>query len=118
MKDDYIRKIASIERVIDGDTFIAQVSLGFNVYVRAHIRTAGFSAAELTEPEGNYLKACATTLLTHPVDTLWCRSLVVEHTDEPKMTFQRWLAYVYVGDADFAVMMNQMLKKFRRTNQK
>lgn len=49
--DDYIRS-ARVIRVIDGDTVIVDVDLGFYVWVRMSCRLAGINARELHAPGG------------------------------------------------------------------
>lgn len=51
MKDLYVRS-AAVVRVIDGDTFVADVDLGFFVTVRMSCRVAGINAAEHDQPGG------------------------------------------------------------------
>lgn len=47
---------AAIERVVDGDTFLAEVDLGFGVCVRQRLRLRGVDAPELKTPEGQKAK--------------------------------------------------------------
>lgn len=39
-------------RIIDGDTFVAEMDLGFNSFQREHLRLRDYNAVELNEPGG------------------------------------------------------------------
>lgn len=43
---------ADVERVIDGDTLIVRIDLGFSTFSEATIRVEGINAPELSTPEG------------------------------------------------------------------
>jgi len=51
VKDDYTRA-ATVVRVIDGDTVIVDLDLGFYITVRMSCRLAGINAHELHSPGG------------------------------------------------------------------
>ncbi len=48
---------AAVERIIDGDTLLLNVYLGFDVWKRQRIRLRGIDTAELGSPEGDSAKA-------------------------------------------------------------
>lgn len=51
--DPAYRYSATIDRVIDGDTLVASVDLGFHVWLRNQtLRVLGINARELTQPGG------------------------------------------------------------------
>ena len=58
---------AVVLRVIDGDTVLIKVNLGFYIYLEHSIRFFGVNAPELSTPEGKTAKAQLETLL--PVGT-------------------------------------------------
>lgn len=62
MIDDYTRA-ATVVRVIDGDTFLADVDLGFYVTVRMSCRLAGINAPEHNEPGGGEARTALATVL-------------------------------------------------------
>lgn len=65
--DSYVRAV-TVVRVIDGDTVIVDVDLGFYVSVRMSCRLAGINAAEHNEPGGPQARLELTRLLsTGPV---------------------------------------------------
>jgi endonuclease YncB( thermonuclease family) len=39
---------ATAERIIDGDTFLARVDLGFYIFTTIHVRIRGMNAPEMT----------------------------------------------------------------------
>jgi endonuclease YncB( thermonuclease family) len=62
VQDQYIRA-ATIVRVIDGDTVVVDVDLGFYVTVRMSCRLSGINANELNEPGGQEAKSFLFALL-------------------------------------------------------
>ncbi len=60
--DPYVRAV-TVVRVIDGDTFVADVDLGFYVRVRLSCRLAGVNCPELTEPGGAEARTALATML-------------------------------------------------------
>jgi endonuclease YncB( thermonuclease family) len=76
-----------VDRVIDGDTFVLLLDLGFYCSYRPHVRLYGVNAPELKTTEGKAAKSYVETLLK-PYMPLLVRS----HKDE--RTFERWVAEV------------------------
>lgn len=62
MKDAYVRA-ATLVRVIDGDTFVADVDLGFHIRVRMSCRLAGINAAEARDPGGPEARTALASIL-------------------------------------------------------
>jgi endonuclease YncB( thermonuclease family) len=55
----------SLVRVIDGDTFVGNIDLGFNtVLMNKHIRVAHINAPEKNTPEGKNATKYVTNMLT------------------------------------------------------
>jgi endonuclease YncB( thermonuclease family) len=79
---------ATIERAIDGDTFVAMVDLGFGIFKRETFRVAGIDCPELNTMEGKAAKAFVEDWLasTHGV-------VSIESKKPDK--YGRWLAIVY-----------------------
>lgn len=77
---------AEVLRVIDGDTFVARVDLGFRVRVDVELRLHGWSCPELSTVEGKLARLRAQELLVAPV--------VVESYRDQR-SFSRWVADVY-----------------------
>lgn len=64
VKDTYVRAV-TVVKVIDGDTFRADVDLGFYVTVRMSCRLAGINCNELTEPGGREARDVLDELLAY-----------------------------------------------------
>lgn len=97
---------ATVVRVIDGDTFDAEIDLGWGIWLRkgknslGRIRIFGWDAPELGTPEGEAAKVKAEALL--PVGTkVWLASHDLDH-------FDRCLATVTFDDGrDFVTEMTK-----------
>lgn len=61
---------AIINRVVDGDTAICSVDLGFNIFVKEKFRFAKINAPETSTPEGKEVKAMVVEMLTDKEVTL------------------------------------------------
>lgn len=92
---------ASLVRVIDGDTYIMDVDLGFHIHNHATIRLRGIDTPELKTPLGPAAKLFAETVLTQP------SGKIVVETYKDAMTFARWLADIYVGEESLAEMLRK-----------
>jgi micrococcal nuclease len=87
---------ATCERVIDGDTVVLRVDLGFRVHTIIHLRLRGYSAPELHEPGGQEAKTVALRLLAaaeHIIVETWGKS------------FDRWVGDVWVDDQSLAALL-------------
>jgi endonuclease YncB( thermonuclease family) len=83
---------ARLERVIDGDTAVLRIDLGFDVTTRQHVRFKGYNAPEMHKSyamEGIRAKAELEMLLSG-------RQLIVRTEMHFPQTFARFLADVYV----------------------
>lgn len=94
--DPVYQYAAVCDRIIDGDTIVANVDLGFRVHALLPIRIRGMNAPELATPEGKTASAylleaigAVRSSLT-PVDLI-----VVSHRWQ--QSFARWVANVYVA---------------------
>lgn len=93
---------ASLIRIVDGDTYVLDVDLGFSVHHFATIRLRGYSCPERHTVDG---KAAAA----HAAFVLQGRPLIVE-TYKDAQTFARWLADVYVGGSYLGVHLGLILQ--------
>lgn len=96
IRDDYIRTVTDI-RVIDADTFVCTVDLGFYVAVRMSCRLAGCNAPERHDPGGPEATAALAALLTG--QTVTVRSI------RPDKFAGRFDAQVYAGTVDVTAWM-------------
>lgn len=62
MRDGYVRAV-TVVRVIDGDTFVCDVDLGFYVRARMSCRLAGINTPEARDPGGRDAAALLGVLL-------------------------------------------------------
>lgn len=86
---------AVVDRVFDGDTFLAFVDLGMGEYPPKEIRLLGANAPDRGEPGREEAKAFLESLL--PRDTpLLLRTEKLGHDFDP--TFSRWAAGVRMAD--------------------
>lgn len=83
---------AKLERIIDGDTAVLRIDLGFDVTTKQHVRFKGYNAPEMKKThatEGIRAKAELEMLLAG-------KQLVITTTQDFQQTFARYLADVYV----------------------
>ena len=83
---------ARLERIIDGDTAVLRIDLGFDVTTKQHVRFKGYNAPEMHKShamEGIRAKAELEMLLAG-------KQLVITTTQDFQQTFARYLADVYV----------------------
>lgn len=90
MVPDYLYK-AEVERIIDGDTVVLIVDLGFNTFVREHFRLAHINAPERSDKPGWIAATDLITLMIPPGCQCFVRSL-------GKDKYGRWLGEIYEGD--------------------
>jgi endonuclease YncB( thermonuclease family) len=72
-REDLHNYVGIVERVIDGDTLVVRIDLGFNVWRVEHIRLQGIDAPEIGTPQGKQAKQFV-------VDALEGLPFVVLHT--------------------------------------
>ena len=97
MKDEFIRS-ATVERVIDGDTLILLVDLGYSVYSRQHIRLKDVNCPEVVgKDKAKGLEASAFLFNLLPKGTQ-----VIVHSFKQKKSFDRYVADVYLNERNIA----------------
>lgn len=87
---------AELVRVVDGDTFVLRVALGFDVAFIANIRLAGFDTPELSTAAGKRAREAAEALLKGA-------AITVQPTGA--RTFARHVAHVYVNGKKLADLL-------------
>lgn len=97
-----MRSTATVTRIIDGDTFVADVAFSSDVLnasgaVRRRVRVIGINAPELHKPGGLEAKGALEALLSAG----GIEVQVVKACDD----FGRLLASVYSGDTDVGAAM-------------
>jgi micrococcal nuclease len=86
---------AIVTRVIDGDTVIAEVDVGFNVKTSQHFRLVDINCPEVHGPS----KAQGLAAAAYTRDHLLGRTVRLQSAKSDD--FGRWLARIFVGDVDF-----------------
>lgn len=87
-KPDY-RYQALVERVVDGDTVVLLLDLGFDIHHRMKCRLARINAPEMSTPEGPPAKEHLTKLL--PVGQVTVHSTALDK-------YGRALVEIFVGE--------------------
>ena len=78
-------------RVIDGDTIVADVDLGFNQWSHdQHLRLAGINAPEMRQPGGKEAREWLVTVTDG-------KALRIRTDKDRTGSFGRYLATLYVG---------------------
>jgi len=85
---------ATLVRVIDGDTAVLVIDLGFNVSTTQHVRFLGYNAPELHGKNASRAQAAKAEL----ENLLAGRKLIVKTSKDFIQTFARYLAEVWVAD--------------------
>lgn len=87
----------TITRVIDGDTVVADIDLGFNIVLRSeHLRLAGLDAPEDDTAEGRVSAAVLTERIESQTVYL-CTQKMKRKDREAKGSFGRYLVTIYQG---------------------
>jgi endonuclease YncB( thermonuclease family) len=89
-KPDYTYQ-ARVERLIDGDTILAEIDLGFRLKATMPVRLAHINAPERNEIGGKAAREHLAGLL--PAD-----GMVLLKTYKPYDKYGRYLAEVYAGE--------------------
>ncbi|MGQ0644125.1 MAG: DUF1016 N-terminal domain-containing protein [Elusimicrobiota bacterium] len=92
---------ARVERVVDGDTLLVHVDLGFETAVRQYLRLRGIDCPELAAPEGKAAKAFVEKELCKPPRIL----LTSTRSDK----YDRYLADVFYESQGQEKYLNQEL---------
>ena len=79
---------AQVLRVIDGDTYVIRVDLGFRIGVDVEVRLHGYNCPELTAINGREAKAAVEAIVLG-------KTILVE-TYRDVRSFARWVADLYV----------------------
>lgn len=96
---------AELVRVIDGDTVVMRVDLGFSIYSEHAIRLAGINCPEHGTPEGDAATAFTRQWFVDHPNGLEIQTFKGSETEK----YGRYLAYVYPKVGDGAVTLNAAL---------
>ncbi len=98
-KSDLYTYRAYLDYVIDGDTVVFYVDLGFRTYSRQKLRLRGIDTPELPTPKGKKAKTFVEEILKKPK--------IITIKTYRKDKYDRYLADIFVGSKE--VFLNQML---------
>jgi micrococcal nuclease len=82
---------AVVERVVDGDTIVCNVDLGFCIYVKEKFRLANINAPEVITEQGKYVRQIVTDMLTG-------KQIVMNVLGKDK--YGRWLATIFLNNVN------------------
>lgn len=102
---------AKVVRIIDADTVVLDINLGFYLTKQAHIRLLGVNAPEVRtlnldeKRKGLALKTRLEKVLSKVL------GVEIETTKGQSRTFTRWLGTIYVGDMNINEEVNKWIKQ-------
>lgn len=97
-KPAYIYRSKAV-RVIDGDTFIAEIDLGFRVYTRKSVRLRGVDTPERGQEGWQEATAFLISLL---FAARMIGLLIASYKD--RQSFERWICDAYIIESDGSVL--------------
>ena len=103
-------KVASVDRVIDGDTIDITINLGFNLSIRQRVRVAGVDTPEKRTSDHDVEKPLgidATNWLKEKLDGAKQLMVRTELGSGASGKYGRLLGWLYVGDE--AVSLNEQM---------
>lgn len=78
---------AVVERVVDRDTIVCTLDVGFNIFIKEKFRLALIDAPETRTPEGKEVKKLVSEMLTG-------KTVILQTAKQDK--YGRWLAVVII----------------------
>lgn len=90
---------ATVSRVIDGDTFLARIDLGFRVAITVAVRVRNLNTPEQNETGGD-----AATAFVH--ELIEGKAVVIQSYKD-RRSFERWVCDVWVGGRSLAELVIQ-----------
>ena len=92
--DLYVYK-ASVQRVIDGDTYLLDIDLGLHVHTHARVRLFGVNAPEIRGDD----KDAGLAATARTVELLTLNGPVMVRTiKDRKEKYGRWLCHIVLAD--------------------
>lgn len=109
IKDNYIRHIYSIERIIDGDTIVAIAELGYDSLERVTFRFKGINTAEKNSKEGTKRYVLAHKAISYVTEIMNNHKLRVHSEEFEKGGFGRYLGTMFYEKDGKWINLNQEL---------
>jgi len=88
---------AHLVRVIDGDTYVLNIDLGFHIWIVEHIRLAGIDTPERGTPGGSEVMLFVRNWFVNNDD-----QVLLTTTPAQVKTFDRWVGEVSAGTDNLA----------------
>ena len=95
---------ATLNRVIDGDTFVLDVDVGFRVVISMNIRLKGLYAPELNTPEGIVARERAIAVLSSATTIIVATQKTKAGNDVKSL--DRYVADMWVDDRLLAEVLS------------
>lgn len=93
MEVPYIYR-GKVVKIVDGDTVVIQIDLGFNMSMTDSFRLYGINAPELSTQSGKDTKVYLQGIL--PVNS----DVIVQTHKDNREKYGRWLAKIFINDSD------------------
>lgn len=93
MEPAYVYR-ATCKRVVDGDTFVGQIDLGFGAFIEIKVRLHGVNAPEHNQPGGPEATAFLQSLIGPSRYATGAPLLLKSYKDA--RSFERWVCDVWV----------------------
>ena len=93
MEVPYIYR-GNVIKIVDGDTVIIQIDLGFNMSMTDSFRLYGINAPELSTQAGKDTKVYLQGIL--PINS----NVIVQTHKDNREKYGRWLAKIFINDLD------------------
>lgn len=94
----YRYRVSRKERVIDGDTYVLHLDLGFHITHRTTVRLLGWSCPELRQPLGREAQRAADELLN-------AAGTIIVETEKDAQSFARWIARVWIDGRELGELL-------------
>lgn len=105
---------ANVVRVVDGDTFDAEVDLGFSIKFKIRFRVDDFDAPETFRPKNEAEKAHGQQATTRAEQLMLNKEVIIESTKTPGI-YGRYGARVFLpefnGEQFAKIMINEGYEK-------
>ena len=108
IKPDYVYKVHSVDRVVDGDTVDLIIDLGFSIFTNQRIRIADINTPELrggtdeTKNKARIAKARVEELLS-------TGDIYIKTKKDKTGKYGRYLGYIYVSKDNTDINVGEVL---------
>lgn len=89
---------AELDRVVDGDTYVLAIDLGFRIWAHLKVRLRGADAPERGEEGWSDSQAVTQTILEEA-------SEIVVESYKDQQSFERWVCDVWVDGRELAALL-------------